>query len=297
MKKSSRLINRLNRGVYISFVIPALLLYTFFVILPVFIGLFYSLTNWNGLARSWKVVGIENYIKMFSDGRMRNSVFFTLRYTVMLVAGTVVLSLAIAMMLNSKIRAQTFYRTIFFFPAVLSLVVIGLMWNEILYRAGPRIGAALNIEILKTNILSNSGLAQFGILIVNLWQGLAIPTVLFIAGLQVIPNELYEAATIDGARSYHKFKSITLPFLIPIVNVVLVLAMKGGITLFDLARAMTDGGPGRATESISLLIYRNAFVENKYSFGVAQSVVLFLIIALVSSLQFSVLGKKEVGER
>jgi raffinose/stachyose/melibiose transport system permease protein len=297
MKRDSRLINRLNRGVYISFVVPALLLYTFFVITPVFIGLFYSITNWNGLARSYKVVGIENYIKMFSDSRMRNSVLFTLRYTLMLVAGTLVLSMAIALMLNSKIRARTFFRTIFFFPAVLSLVVIGLMWNEILYRVGPRLGEALNIEILKTNILSNSALAQFGILLVNFWQGLAIPTVLFIAGLQVIPNELYEAATIDGARNYHKFKSITLPFLIPIINVVLVLSMKGGITLFDLARAMTDGGPGRATESISLLIYRNAFVENKYSFGVAQSVVLFLIIALVSSLQFSVLGKKEVGER
>ncbi|MDR0641122.1 MAG: sugar ABC transporter permease [Treponema sp.] len=297
MKKDSRLINRLNRGVYVSFVIPALVLYTFFVITPVFIGLFYSITNWNGLARSYKVVGIENYIKMFSDSRMRNSVFFTLRYTLMLVAGTLILSMAIALILNSKIRARTFYRTIFFFPAVLSLVVIGLMWNEILYRVGPRIGEALNIEILKTNILSDSRLAQFGILIVNLWQGLAIPTVLFIAGLQVIPNELYEAATIDGARNYHKFKSITLPFLIPIINVVLVLSLKGGITLFDLARGMTDGGPGRATESISLLIYRNAFVENKYSFGVAQSVVLFLIIALVSSLQFSVLGKKEVGER
>ncbi|MDR0720858.1 MAG: sugar ABC transporter permease [Treponema sp.] len=297
MKKDRRLINRLNQGMYISFVIPALLLYTFFVITPIFIGLFYSITNWNGLARTYKVVGIENYIKMFSDSRMRNSVFFTLRYTVMLVAGTLVLSMAVALMLNSKIKARTFYRTIFFFPAVLSPVVIGLMWNEILYRVGPRIGEALNIEFLKANILSDGRLAQFGILTVNLWQGLAIPTVLFIAGLQVIPNELYEAATIDGARSYHKFKSITLPFLIPIINVVLVLSMKGGITLFDLVRAMTDGGPGRATESISLLIYRNAFVENKYSFGVAQSVVLFLIIALVSSLQFSVLGKKEVGER
>jgi raffinose/stachyose/melibiose transport system permease protein len=228
MKKEGRLINRLNRGVYFSFVIPALLLYTCFVIIPVFTGLFYSITNWNGLARSYKVVGIENYIKMFSDGRMRNSVFFTLRYTVMLTAGTVVLSLAAALMLNSKIRARTFFRTAFFFPAVLSLVVIGLMWNEILYRLGPQIGRALGIEILKTNILADSRLAQFGILLVNLWQGLAIPTVLFTAGLQVIPNELYEAATIDGARSYHKFTAITLPFLIPIINVVLVLAMKGG---------------------------------------------------------------------
>jgi raffinose/stachyose/melibiose transport system permease protein len=152
MKRDGRLINRLNRGVYLSFVIPALLLYTFFVITPIFIGIFYSLTNWNGLSRTFKVVGIDNYIRMFSDTRMRNSVLFTVRYTAMLVVCIVVLSLAAALMLNSKIKGQTFFRTVFFFPAVLSLVVIGLMWNEILYRIGPRIGEALNVEVLKTNL-------------------------------------------------------------------------------------------------------------------------------------------------
>ena len=143
----------------------------------------------------------------------------------------------------------------------------------------------------------NAKTAQFGILLVNLWQGLSIPTVLFIAGLQVIPNELYEAATIDGANAWNKFWSITLPFIMPVVNVVLILSLKSGVMIFDLIRAMTDGGPGRATESISLLIYRNAFAENNYSFGVAQSVVMFIFIGVVSLIQFSILGKREVGER
>jgi raffinose/stachyose/melibiose transport system permease protein len=292
-----RIANRVNHGVYLAFVMPAFFLYSVFVIFPIFVGIFYSLTNWNGVARSYKVIGFNNYIRMIADSRMRNAVIFTMRYTLMYVAVILGFSLMTALMLNIKFRGQTVYRTIFFFPAVLSLVVIGLMWNEIFYRIGPVIGNTLNIEVLKANILANANLAQFGILLVNVWQGLAIPTVLFIAGLQVIPNELYEAAAIDGAKVWQKFRAITLPFLIPIMNVVLVLALKGGITIFDLVRSMTDGGPGRATESISLLIYRNAFAENRYSFGVAQSVVLFILIGIISFLQFFILGKKEVGER
>lgn len=295
--RSSKINSRLNRGTYLAFVLPAAILYTCFLIMPIFIGMYYSLTDWNGVSKTHKVVGFGNYVTMFTDDRMLNSVSFTLRYTVMLVIGTLVLSLICALCLNTRIKGQTFFRSVFFFPAVLSAVVIGLMWNEILYRVGPMVGHALNIEILSRNILSNAKTAQFGILLVNLWQGLAMPTVLFIAGLQVIPSDLYEAATIDGANFWDKFKSITLPFIMPVVNVVLVLSLKSGVTIFDLLRGMTDGGPGRATESISLLIYRNAFAENRFSFGVAQSVVLFVFIGAVSVLQFSILGKKEVGER
>jgi len=294
---TTRRITDRSQGVYLSFVIPGLILYTLLVIFPIFVGLFFSITNWNGVSQTYKVVGVKNYVAMFQDRRMVNAVLFTLRYTVMFTAAVVVLSLLLALLLNMKIRAQTLFRTILFFPAVLSLVVIGLMWNEIFYRLGPIIGEALDIEVLKTNILASGKLAQFGVLLVNVWQGLAIPTTLFIAGLQVIPNELYEAATLDGALLWQKFKSITVPFLLPVINVVLVLTMKAGLTIFDIIRGMTDGGPGRATESISLLIYRNAFTENRYSFGVAQSVVLFIVIALISFAQFSILGKNEVGER
>jgi raffinose/stachyose/melibiose transport system permease protein len=297
IKTTRQHVNRFNIGVYLWFVLPGLVIYTALVVCPIFIGVFFSTTNWNGIARSYMFIGVKNYIAMFSDNRMRNSVLFTARYTVMIVLCLTTISMVLALMLTANIRLRTFFRTMFFFPAVLSLMVIGLMWNEILYHIGPMIGSALNIKALQSNILGNAGLAQYGILLVNVWQGLAIPTVLFIAGLQVIPKELYEAAIIDGAGAWRKFTAITLPFLIPIINIVLVLSVKGGITLFDLVRSMTDGGPGRATESISLLIYRNAFMENKYSFGVAQSVVLFLVIAAISCLQFSLLGKKEVGER
>jgi raffinose/stachyose/melibiose transport system permease protein len=296
-KKGTSINSRLNKGTYLAFALPAAALYSVFLILPIFIGIYFSLTNWNGLSKTHKVVGFDNYINMLSNSRMLNSVTFTVRYTLMLVICVTILSLICALSLTQKIKAQTFFRSAFFFPAVLSLVVIGLMWNEILYRIGPMVGQLLDIEVLKKNILSDPGTAQFGVLLVNVWQGLATPTVLFIAGLQVIPVELYEAATIDGASSWLKFKAITMPFLMPVINVVLILTFKSGVTLFDLLRGMTDGGPGRATESIGLLIYRNSFAENKFAFGVAQSVVLFVFIAVVSVIQLTVMNKKEVGER
>jgi raffinose/stachyose/melibiose transport system permease protein len=294
--QKSKSSSRQSKGTYLAFALPSVILYTFFLIMPIFLGFYYSLTDWNGVSQDYNVLGFENYVRIFKDARMLNSISFTLRYTLMLVIFTLVLSLICAMALNTKIKGQTFFRSVFFFPAVLSSIVIGLMWNEILYRVGPVIGNALNIEVLKVNILSNDKTAQFGILLVNLWQGLSIPIVLFIAGLQVIPEELYEAATIDGANAISKFRSITLPFIMPIINVVLILTIKSGLMIFDLIRGMTDGGPGRSTESLSLLIYRNAFAENNYSFGVAQSVVLFAFIAAISFVQFSILGKKEVGE-
>jgi len=290
-KKNAR---RSGSGTYMAFVLPPAALYTVFLVLPILLGIYYSFTDWNGVARTHSFVGPANYIRMFKDARMVNALLFTLRYTALLTVGVVVLALICALCLNAQIKGQALFRAVFFFPAVLSMVVIGLMWNEILYRLGPMAGQALNIEVLKKNILSNPATAQYGILLVNLWQGVATPTVLLLAGLQVIPAELYEAATIDGAGPVHRFRAITLPYLTPVLNVVLVLTVKAGLTLFDLLRGMTDGGPGRATESIGLLIYRNAFAENRFSFGVAQSVVLFVLIAGISVVQFGFLNKRGV---
>lgn len=293
MKKS---LTKYNRGTYRLFVFPALVLYLVFALTPILTSVFYSFTDWNGLSKNFDFVGVSNYLSMFRDARLGNAMKFTLLYTLLYVVGVLILSLVCAQALNSKLRGQTFFRSIFFFPAVISMIAIGMIWNEIFYRAFPALGQTLGIEWLQRNMLGNPDTAMYGILAVSLWQGIAIPTVLLIAGFQVIPKELYEAATIDGANAWHRFRSITVPFLIPVINVVLVLALKAGITVFDNIRVLTDGGPGRTTESISLLIYRNAFVDHKFSFGVTQSIVLFLLIAAISVFQFGVLNKKEVGE-
>ena len=153
----------------------------------------------------------------------------------------------------------------------------------------------LGIEALSTNILGSKQLAIYGILFVSVWQGLAMPTVLFLAGLQTIPTDLYESAMIDGANSWQRFKFITMPFLIPVITVVLILSVKGGLGIFDLIVALTDGGPARTTESVSYLVYADAFKNNKFSFAIAESVVVGMILALISVVQIIFQNKKKVN--
>ena len=213
-----------------------------------------------------------------------------------LVIGTILLSLLIALALNQLGKSSTFFRSVYFIPAVLSLVTVGLIWNELFLRALPVIGKSLGIGFLSTNILGNPKTAMFGVLIVNLWQGCAIPTVLFVAGLQSVPKDLYEAATIDGANAWQKFKAITVPFLIPIITMVVITTTKGGLTIFDYIKAMTDGGPAQATEAIGILIYRHAMSEGKFAQSVAESMILFVIVAIVSFATIKLTSNKQVGD-
>ena len=173
---------------------------------------------------------------------------------------------------------------------------MGLIWNELFLRAFPPIGEALGIEWLSKSILGSPSTAIFGILIVNLWQGCATPTVLLLAGLQSVPADLYEAATIDGANAWQKFKNITVPFLIPIVTMLVITTTKGGLTIFDYIQAMTAGGPAQSTEAIGILIYRHAMSEGKFAQSVAESMCLFVIVAIVSFLTIKISSKKEVGD-
>ena len=286
-----------KNGIYFIFVLPVIALYTIFFIFPVLSGFYYSMTDWNGITKSHNFIWFENFKNIMNDTRFFNALKFNFYYSLLLIVIVTVIAVALSLLLNSKIRYRTFFRSIYFFPAVLSLVTVGLIFNEIYYRVIPVLGKYLKIPIISKSILSNPSTAIYGILAVNIWQDVAIPTVLFIAGLQTIPLELYEAATIDGAGAIAKFKVITLPFLIPIFNICFVLLLKKGMMLFDYIKVMTEGGPGGATESIGLLIYNHGFAEMKFSYAISESLSLFLIIGIVSAIQFYVLKRKEVGEQ
>ncbi len=276
------------------FTIPGFLLYSTFFILPILLGIYYSLTDWNGISTHYNFIGAKNYIKIFSDKRFLNALLFNSKYCIMLTVCIVVLGIALALLLNNKVKGITFFRAAFFLPAVLSMLTIGLIFNEIYYRAIPPIGQMLGIEFLSKNILSNKDTAVYGILFTNVWQGVALPTLLFLAGLQSIPQNLYEAAIIDGANRWQSFRHITLPFLVPVLSIVMVLTLKGGLMVFDYVKSLTDGGPVGATESVSLLIYSNAFVENKYSYSIGEAIIVGLIICGISAIQISISNRKKV---
>lgn len=292
--KKSKVLNR--NHILFLFTLPILIMYCVFFIIPLLMGMKNSLTDWSGTSPDYSFIGIKNYIDIFQDERFRNALIFNFKYTILLTVGTVIISLIIAIVLNQKIRGRGFFRSVFFLPAILSLVTVGLIWNELFYRVIPLIGEATGWGLFESSWLGSPKLAMYAILLVNLWQGCATPIVLLIAGLQSVPQDLYEAAAIDGANAWQRFKSITIPYLIPVLNIVIVTSVKGGLTTFDYIKAMTDGGPMQSTESVGILIYNHAMQEGRFGYSVAESMILFLIIALVSIVTMRMTENKKVGD-
>ena len=218
---------------FIAFTIPGFLMYCCFLIFPILMGIYYSFMDWNGISPSYDFIGLENYADLLTDRKYKAALLFNVRYTLLLIVGVVVISVILALMLNREIKGRSFFRTLYFAPAVLSMITISLIFKQIFFYVLPAIGQRLNIALLSSNVLADRDLAIYGVLFVHLWQGVALPTLLFLAGLQTIPQELYEAASIDGANAWQQFRAITVTYLLPTLSVVLVLVVKQGLMVFD----------------------------------------------------------------
>ena len=293
-KKRHNGLRREQTLTYAAFILPGFAIYCVFLIFPILLGIYYSLMDWNGISPHYDFVGLKNYQSLLTDKKFRAALVFNLRYTVMLVIGIVVISVILALLLNRQFKGRGFFRTLYFLPAVLSMLTVSLVFKQIFFYVLPAMGKVLGIAALSTNILASKQLAIYGLLFVHLWQGVALPTLLFLAGLQTIPSELYEAAAIDGANAWQQFKSITVAYLIPTLSVVLVLVVKQGLMVFDYVKSMTGGGPGTVTQSIALLIYTNGFERNKYSYSIAQAIATGLLIAAISFVQIQLSNRKKV---
>lgn len=285
-----------NRLIYLGFTIIPVALYTFFYVFSVIRGVGYSFTDWDGLSRDYHLIGLKNYISLFKNPNFWNSLKTTVLYSIMLVISVVVLSLLLALSLNSLKRFKTFVKSIFFVPAMIGGITIALIWNQLFYRVVPLIGQALNIEWLSQSVLMRGVTALPAVVFVNVWQAVAMPTVIFIAGLQQIPDEQYESAMMDGATTFQRFRYITFPYLVPTITVNLVLTIKQGFTSFDFPFALTGGGPVRATEVIGILIYNDAFENMRFSMANAEACVLFVIVAIFSLTQLKITSKGGVRE-
>ena len=293
-KKTHSAMTRERITTYGLFCLPGFIAYCVFLIFPILMGIYYSFMDWNGISKSYNFIGFANYAKLFTDKKFGAALLFNFRYTIMLIVGVVVISVVLALLLNKEFKGRSFFRTLYFLPAVLSMITVSLVFKQVFFYVLPAIGKALGIEALSTNILASKQNAIYGVLFVHLWQGVALPTLLFLAGLQTIPTELYEAAAIDGANGWQQFKHITVAYLIPTLSVVLVLLVKQGLMVFDYVKSMTAGGPGTATQTIALLIYNNGFERNRYSYSIAQAIATGLIIALISAIQIQASNRKKV---
>ena len=281
-----------RKRTFLLITIPILALFICFNTIPLIRGVIYSFTNFKGFG-SYDWVGFRNYIDLFSDARVGKSYLFTFKLAIVSTIVTNVIALLLALALNSSIRAKSFFRGAYFLPNILGALVVGYIFNYFFTYILPALASMIGIESLKSSILSDPGSAWFGIMIVCAWQAIAMNTIIYISGLQTVPEDVYEAGGLDGATGWKQFKYLTFPLIIPFFSINMVLCVKNFLMVFDQIMALTKGGPAQSTESISYLIYNNGMSGGQFGFQSANAVVFFIVIVCVSVAQMKFSSKKE----
>ena len=281
-----------RKRTFLLMTIPVVALFFCFNTLPLLKGVMYSFTNFKGFG-SYDWVGVRNYMDLFQDVRVGNSYWFTFKLAIVTTIVVNVISLLLAMALNSKIRAKSFFRGAYFLPNILGALVVGYIFNYFFTYILPAVGEMIGWETLSSSLLSSKNLAWIAIVIVCAWQAIAMNTIIYISGLQTVPEDVYEAGAIDGATGWNKFKNLTFPLILPFFTINMVLCVKNFLMVFDQIMALTKGGPAQSTESISYLIYQNGMAGGQFGFQSANAVIFFLVIFAISVTQMTVLGKKE----
>ena len=275
---------------FLAIIIPVVILFFIFNTLPMIKGFIYSLTNYKGYG-SYQFVGFRNYIDLFSDVRVGKSYLFTFKYALV---GTVlvnVLSIIMALALNAQIRFKSALRGIYFVPNILGGLVVGYIFSFFFTYILPAVGDTFNISWLQNSILASEKYAWIAVIVVGVWQAVAMNTIIYISGLQTVPEEVYEASMLDGVNKWQQFWKVTFPLIMPFVTINLVLSTKNMLMVFDQIMSLTKGGPAQSTESISYLIYQNGMSGGQFGFQSANAVIFFLIIVGISLFQMTVLNK------
>lgn len=270
----------------------ALLAFFAFHTLPALQGFLYSFTNYRGYG-DWEWIGLKNYQLLFSDARIGRAYRFTFTFAIVAAVLTNVISLALAVGLNGRVAFRRTLRAVFFVPNILSLLIVGYIFNFVFSTVVPPIGEAIGIEALATSILGNPDLAWLGIVVVAVWGSAAVTTIIYLAGLQTVPREVDEAASLDGATGWRRFSRVTFPIIMPFVTINTLLTVKGFLMVFDQIVAMTGGGPGDSTTSMSVLIFNAGFNSGEFAYQSANAIVFFVVIALVSLFQVRTMRSRE----
>ena len=275
---------------FLLITIPILALFFCFNTLPLIKGVIYSFTNFRGYGEfDW--VGIRNYTDLFTDARVGKSYLFTFKLAIVATIVVNVLSLVLALGLNSKIKFKSALRGMYFVPNILGALVVRYIFNYFFTYILPAVVKMMGGK--GDSILASSKWAWVAIVIVCAWQSVAMNTIIYISGLQTVPEDVYEAGSLDGATGWKKFKNLTFPLILPFFTINMVLCMKNFLMVFDQIMALTKGGPAQSTESISFLIYNNGMAGGQFGFQSANAVVFFVVIVVISVLQMNFLGNKE----
>ena len=265
------------------FALGALLLYGVFTLLPSILGIGYAFTDWNSYSSELNWIGLDNFATILSSGSNYLRVIGnTILFTVATIALKTVIALALALLLTEGIRrASSFYRVLFYLPAVLPILVVSLIFRSILNPADGLLNEtlrAVGLDAFALDWLTDVTLAMWSVIAVDVWRGVGYIMVILIAGLLAIPRDYYEAASIDGASAWSKFRHITLPLLTPVLAVVTVLNLLYGLKVFDIVFVLTRGGPGRATDTVYTMVFEDF---SKGRWGVATALSTLLLVAMV----------------
>jgi len=281
-----------KRAYSYGFLIPAALVYGVFFLVPAVVSFFFAFTRWD--LTNWNFIGFDNFRMFFSERALNIGFRNTLLYAAFTCGFKVVLGLLLGVFLCMPLKTRGFLRSIIFFPVIISTVAVGVAFGSLMHPSRGLINAALSvIGITGIDWLGDVRLALFSVILVDVWKGVGMATVIYIAGIMAIPTHYYEALAIDGGGRWAKFKHITLPLCRPAINSVVILSFIGGLRSFDLVWTMTKGGPGFTSDVIASIIYKQ-YAAGFYGLSTAGNVILFLGVSLLAFPLYYLLNRKEV---
>ncbi len=283
--------------VALFFILPAFALYVGFIIVPSLMSLQLSFTNWDGLSPTYRYIGFDNYIEIFTSRRFRSALWNTLLLTLIVSVFENVIALALAFVLDNVRWLKSLFRSVFYIPVLISGIVSGFIWSTMFNWNFGIINSLLRnlgLGALAVDWIGDPSIVLYSLAFTIVWKNAGYHMVIYLAGLQGIPKDCIESAKIDGASGWQTFRHITLPLLAGSITINFTLALINGLKIFDQIAVMTNGGPGFASETITYLVYRVGFGEARKGFGTALAVTLFLLIFLMNAVQSRLLRKREV---
>jgi raffinose/stachyose/melibiose transport system permease protein len=280
--------------ILLLYVLPALIAYLLFKLYPAILGFYYSLTDWNGIDQSYEMIGLANFKEIFADIYFWKSVQFTLKYVVVILVVSNVLALLLAVLIESRMKARGLFRTLFYMPNMISMIIGGYMWAFIFTRVIYYLADKWGLAFLDQSWIGDPRYSFIAIIIVSSWGTVGYLMLIYMAALQGVPLQLKEAAVLDGANSWNVFRNVTFPMIQHAFTICIFWSLSSAFQVFDVIYALTGGGPGRTTQSVAMNIYEEAFKGNiRYGYATAKSTILFVIVFLLTLAQLKIMKRKE----
>lgn len=292
MYKEKRITDKLK--VFMIFAFIPLFVFLAVVIVPFIFGVIMTFTDWNGFSTNINFLGLTNYQEAFTDSQFWDSMIITFKYVVFTLVFTNVLALLLALIVTSGLKGQNFFRLGFFVPNLIGGVILGFIWQFIFARVVVYVGQSLHLEIFSHSWLADPDKAFWTLVIVGVWQSAGYMMLIYIAGLMGVSPSLLEAAKLDGASGFQQLLKIKIPLMVPAFTISIFLTLQRSFMVYDTNLSLTGGGPFRSTELITMHVYNEAFLYQNFGPGQSKAFILFIIVAIISMLQVSLLKKREV---